>query len=541
MKLRNLSVILCLLLSMASFYSGQVIAQDMPIPALCKIECNQSGCGIASFTIDNKSCDQRLTYRSQNAAIATIDSQTGKIQSLKDGHTMIYASLESTKKCKAAAAACALKVIDASLTVQTATRDYGESPFVIPYLHGSNELVVFTSTDPKIITIDGKTATITGVGNAWITVRDKSGFSEAQLRVTVNPPDVLHPVYLPEARYSEFYDTSLTAEWGYAPYTYTLVENSRLPTGLMLTNGVLTGTPIAIGNYTFTVRVTDKNGISTDQEYVLAISPIQPTFTVPEEIIKTVDDMPFSVPILTNNSAGAFSYTSSKSEVASVSGNQVTINGVGATTITVKQAADGNYSASKKTFKVTVNKAPQILSFDANTSKICTYGQPCQVKATSSSKSGLPISYSVDESTEGTCGVDSKGKVTYNKAGDCTINAIQEGNHNYHSGMASRTITMKKATVQIQLQCNQDKILATFTPPGSQPLSLKHLSIQYGAHDSKKWNYTVSHITVSSLSGSKVQATAQRVDQKVDYLAAYDHAADDYYEKGHKAIECKHK
>ncbi|MFD0130196.1 MULTISPECIES: putative Ig domain-containing protein [Streptomyces] len=52
-----------------------------------------------------------------------------------------------------------------------------------------------------------------------------------------------------------------TASGGEAPYVFTLVGGT-LPTGLALsTGGALSGTPSALGNYTFTIRVTDKKGL----------------------------------------------------------------------------------------------------------------------------------------------------------------------------------------------------------------------------------------------------------------------------------------
>jgi surface protein len=55
-----------------------------------------------------------------------------------------------------------------------------------------------------------------------------------------------------------------------------------------------------------------------------------------------------------SNSIGAFTYQSSDSSVATVSGNTVTIAGIGSATITANQAASGNYAAGSisATFKV---------------------------------------------------------------------------------------------------------------------------------------------------------------------------------------------
>lgn len=56
----------------------------------------------------------------------------------------------------------------------------------------------------------------------------------------------------------------------------------------------------------------------------------------------------------TSESAGAITYTSSNTNVATISGSTITIVGVGLTTITATQAANGNYSSATTTTSLTV-------------------------------------------------------------------------------------------------------------------------------------------------------------------------------------------
>jgi hypothetical protein len=56
----------------------------------------------------------------------------------------------------------------------------------------------------------------------------------------------------------------------------------------------------------------------------------------------------------TSESAGAITYTSSNTNVATISGSTITIVGVGVTTITATQAANGNYSSATTTTSLTV-------------------------------------------------------------------------------------------------------------------------------------------------------------------------------------------
>jgi hypothetical protein len=70
--------------------------------------------------------------------------------------------------------------------------------------------------------------------------------------------------------------------------------------------------------------------------------PTITNFTVPN---KVVGNAPFNLTAPTSNSAGAFTYTSSNTAVATISGSTVTIVGAGSTVITATQAATGTYGA----------------------------------------------------------------------------------------------------------------------------------------------------------------------------------------------------
>ncbi len=84
-------------------------------------------------------------------------------------------------------------------------------------------------------------------------------------------------------------------------------------------------------------------------------APLLSNFTVPA---KVVGDPDFALTAPTSNSAGAFTYTSSNTSVATISGNMVTVVGVGTAVITATQAADGAYSSGSITANLVVSLAP---------------------------------------------------------------------------------------------------------------------------------------------------------------------------------------
>ncbi len=83
--------------------------------------------------------------------------------------------------------------------------------------------------------------------------------------------------------------------------------------------------------------------------------PTLTNFSVPD---KYLGDAPFTLSPPTSNSAGAFTYTSSNPSVATVDGDEVTIVGVGTSTITASQEPDGGFDAGQITDNLVVSYAP---------------------------------------------------------------------------------------------------------------------------------------------------------------------------------------
>ncbi|MEI9812647.1 MAG: putative Ig domain-containing protein [Acidobacteriota bacterium] len=76
------------------------------------------------------------------------------------------------------------------------------------------------------------------------------------------------PATLPNAARGEAYAATLTATGGQAPYIFSMDAGSQLPPGIELTpDGSMAGSATVAGSYTFTIRVTDANGIPTARTY----------------------------------------------------------------------------------------------------------------------------------------------------------------------------------------------------------------------------------------------------------------------------------
>lgn len=174
-----------------------------------------------------------------------------------------------------------------------------------------------------------------------------SGSDYDWYRLDVNAPGTLS-ISLAHANNVDF-DWFLYAETGgYIAYAST-------------THNPETGSKTVGSTGTYFVRVKRYRGTGS---YTLTINgPIgggggggnpPPTFGSFNVPARQVGDAPFTITPPTSNSSGAFSYTSSNTAVASISGNVLTVGSAGTSTITALQAADATHSAgsTSTTFSV---------------------------------------------------------------------------------------------------------------------------------------------------------------------------------------------
>jgi hypothetical protein len=117
-----------------------------------------------------------------------------------------------------------------------------------------------------------------------------------------------------------------------------------------------TVTVVGVGTTTITaVQAANAGYGSTTITATFTVSELEPptfgSFNVPS---KMMGSAPFQLTAPTSNSGGAFSYTSSNTSVATISGSTVTVVGVGTSTITALQATFGTFASGTTTATFTV-------------------------------------------------------------------------------------------------------------------------------------------------------------------------------------------
>ena len=218
-------------------------------------------------------------------------------------------------------------------------------------------------------------------------------------------------------------------------YTVSFADNTNAGTASL----TITGT----GNFTGTKTVS------------FTITKADPTITF-NDVTKSFIDPDFNLSA-TSSSTGAFTYTTADTDVATVSGNTVSIVGAGTTTVTVSQAADINYNTATATMTLTVGKInPTLSGFNA---LVKTYGDPDFELSTPIKNSDNTGTFSYSSSDSNIISL-SGTTATILKAGVVTITANLAADNNYNTASITTTIIVNK----------KDQSITVGALPTSQPL-----------------------------------------------------------------------
>jgi len=168
--------------------------------------------------------------------------------------------------------------IQGSLYSQALTSAGGVAPYKWSVSSGSLPSGVALSETGDLSGIP----TSSGVFSFTVSLTDSLNNSTSKmLSLTVTSPTLLiTTTELPDCVYGIAYSQQLTASGGTTPYTWTVSEG-EVPDGLTLKeSGLLSGTPTNAGTYSFTIKVTDSQGISTTEFFTVMISNNLPTILV---------------------------------------------------------------------------------------------------------------------------------------------------------------------------------------------------------------------------------------------------------------------
>ncbi|WP_294307029.1 putative Ig domain-containing protein [uncultured Chryseobacterium sp.] len=140
------------------------------------------------------------------------------------------------------------------------------------------------------------------------------------------------------------------------PSSYNLT--GTLPTGLSFDNisGVISGIPTVAGTSSVSITATNNIGTSNSAIFNFAIAKGNQLQTF-NDIDAVINDPAITLPATTSAGLG-INYNSSNPSTVSVSGNTLTIVGVGTATISANNIGNSNYNAFNKSFTVSVTSTP---------------------------------------------------------------------------------------------------------------------------------------------------------------------------------------
>jgi uncharacterized delta-60 repeat protein len=246
-----------------------------------------------------------------------------------------------------------------------------------------------------------------------------------------------------------------------------------------------------VGSGTATIRATQAEYGNYVEGYLdasLNVAKANPTIQNFPTINETYGNIPFNLTNPISNSTGTFSYRSSNSSVADISGNTVTIVGSGNTTITANQDASGNYFSGYLDASLNVAKATPTIQNLPTINK--TYGNiPFNLTDPSSNSPGT-FRYSSSNSSFATI---IGSTVTIVGSGNATITATQSESSNFLSGSLDINLSVAQANPTITNLQDINKIY------GDIPFDLNASSNSTGII-----RYRISNSSVADISGNTV-------------------------------------
>jgi len=306
-----------------------------------------SSTGVYSFSITNN-------------GVATVSASTVSLVAV--GSTIVTANQAADSNHNSGTATMTLTIIKANpiISFNDLNKDITDPDFNLSPISNSTGGFTFSITDNNIATINGSTVSILSAGASFVTVNQaadsnyKSGIATMTLRVRMNPTIIFNEITKTYGD-PDFVVNATSNSSGALIYTVSNSDVTPVASTIFSINeagaSIVTVNQAAAGNF--------NSGIAT---MTLLVNKADPIIAF-NDLEKTYGDFDFNLSA-TSSSTGEFTFSIAESSIATVTGNSVTITGVGSTVIKVNQSEDKNYNAASKTILLTVKKRDPVINFE---------------------------------------------------------------------------------------------------------------------------------------------------------------------------------
>ncbi|OYZ51674.1 MAG: hypothetical protein B7Y15_04905 [Bacteroidetes bacterium 24-39-8] len=394
--------------------------------------------------------------------------------------------------------------INNTLALANITKSYADPNFSIAATSNSTGSISYAIANASVATIAGNTVTIVGAGTSSITATqiedDKHVAASTTATLTVNKI----PASLNLA--------DITKNYGDPAFTLNAASNSTGAISYSIDNSAVattTGNTVTLqgaGSAIITVtQAADANHFAASITAILNVNKIAPVLSL-SNITKTYGDPSF-VLNASSTSAAAISYSIDNPAIASISGNQVTINSAGTATITVNQAASANYLAATVSATLLVNKKATIISL---VDIVKTFGDPDFILNAISDRAGA-ITYAIANNSLASLSANSVHMIA---AGTTSITASQLEDANHLAGSVTVNLIINKAATILTLA----DIVKTFGDPA--------FSANASSNSNGIISYSITDSSIATVSGNQISIVSAGVtDILINQAAGTNHLA----------------
>ncbi|MCG5643178.1 thrombospondin type 3 repeat-containing protein [Flavobacteriaceae bacterium LSUCC0859] len=401
-----------------------------------------------AFDIDSSmlvsSSTGTLTFTVSNTTVATLTG-TNTLNIQGAGSTVITAVQSATSNYESGTTSFTLSVDknnavilnNSSSALSDVTLVFSDPSFTKTATSSSTGAFTFTSSDTDVIalsttatTTTSKTVshTIAGAGTSIITVSQAAdaNYNAATVSYTVtvtkaNPN--LSALSDITKTYGAADDTvvntlSTTTAIQYNSSNPSVVQIASTEVGSDTQTATLSFTGAGTAIVTATLSET-ANYESATTSFTVTVNKATPTLSGFVDITKTYGDADFSLVQPTSTSGGGFTYDSSNTATATISGDTVSISHSGDVIITATQAANANYESGTISLTLTINKASQSINVDPlpSTKPLKDF---TTIPLTATSSSGNPVSVTLASGSAATLsGTSIFGNSTVSNGATC--------------------------------------------------------------------------------------------------------------------------